>query len=129
MRPRAEFAIAEATLSDLMCAGVAESLGPEIDSATAKVPELVVQLVRAGRALSGADVMAAWTRRDRLRASLIQRVSDYDAVLTFAAAGPAPPRSEGTGDPIFATLWTLQFRDESCKRLAGCWLGAGFERA
>ena len=85
-----EFAAAEATLRDLMCAGVAESLGPDIDSASAKVPELVVQLVRAGRALSGADVIAAWTRRDRLRASLIERVSDYDAVLTFAAAGPAP---------------------------------------
>jgi Asp-tRNA(Asn)/Glu-tRNA(Gln) amidotransferase A subunit family amidase len=90
-----------------MCAGVAELFGPEIDSATAKVPELVVQLVRAGRALSGADVMSAWTRRDRLRASLIERISDYDALLTFAAAGPAPLRSEGTGDPIFATLWTL----------------------
>ena len=43
-----EFAAAEATLRDLMCAGVAESLGPDIDSASAKVPELVVQLVRAG---------------------------------------------------------------------------------
>ena len=28
-------------------------------------------------------------------------------LLTFAAAGPAPLASEGTGDPIFATLWTL----------------------
>jgi Asp-tRNA(Asn)/Glu-tRNA(Gln) amidotransferase A subunit family amidase len=102
-----EFAAAEATLRDLMCAGVAESLGADIDSASAKVPERVVQLVRAGRALSGADVMAAWTRRDRLRTSLIERVSNYDAVLTFAASGPAPLASEGTGDPIFATLWTL----------------------
>jgi Asp-tRNA(Asn)/Glu-tRNA(Gln) amidotransferase A subunit family amidase len=102
-----EFATAEATLRDLMCAGVAESLGPDIDGASATVPELVVQLVRAGRALSGADVMAAWTCRDRLRASLIERISDYDAVLTFAASGPAPLASEGTGDPIFATLWTL----------------------
>jgi Asp-tRNA(Asn)/Glu-tRNA(Gln) amidotransferase A subunit family amidase len=102
-----EFAIAEATLRDLMCAGVAESLGPDIDNASTKVPEVVVQLVRAGRALSGADVMAAWTRRDQLRASLIELVSDYDAVLTFAAPGPAPLASEGTGDPIFATLWTL----------------------
>jgi Asp-tRNA(Asn)/Glu-tRNA(Gln) amidotransferase A subunit family amidase len=102
-----EFAAAEATLRDLMCAGVAESLGPDIDGATAAVPELVVQLVRAGRALCGADVMAAWTRRDQLRASLIDRISDYDAVLTFAASGPALLASEGTGDPIFATLWTL----------------------
>jgi Asp-tRNA(Asn)/Glu-tRNA(Gln) amidotransferase A subunit family amidase len=102
-----EFAAAEGTLRDLMCAGVAESLGPDIDNANATVPELVVQLVRAGRALSGADVMVAWNRRDRLRASLIDRISDYDAVLTFAASGPAPLASEGTGDPIFATLWTL----------------------
>jgi Asp-tRNA(Asn)/Glu-tRNA(Gln) amidotransferase A subunit family amidase len=102
-----EFAAAEATLRDLMCAGVAESLGPDIDSASVEVPELVVQLVRTGRALSGADVMAAWTRRDQLRASLIDSISDYDAVLTFAASGPAPLASQGTGDPIFATLWTL----------------------
>jgi Asp-tRNA(Asn)/Glu-tRNA(Gln) amidotransferase A subunit family amidase len=102
-----EFAAAEATLRDLMCAGVAESLGPDIDGASAKVPELVAQLVLAGRALSGADVIATWTRRDQLRASLVERLSDYDAVLTFAAAGPAPLASEGTGDPIFATLWTL----------------------
>jgi Asp-tRNA(Asn)/Glu-tRNA(Gln) amidotransferase A subunit family amidase len=102
-----KFAAAEVTLRDLMCAGVAESLGPDIDSASAEVPELVVQLVQAGRALSGTDVMAAWARRDRLRASLIERISNYDAVLTFAASGPAPLASEGTGDPIFATLWTL----------------------
>ena len=66
-----------------------------------------MNLVREGRALSGADVLAAWTRRDRLRESLVERLSDYDAVLTFAASGPAPLASEGTGDPIFATLWTL----------------------
>ena len=32
---------------------------------------------------------------------------EYDAVLTFASTGPAPPASDGTGDPIFATLGTL----------------------
>jgi Asp-tRNA(Asn)/Glu-tRNA(Gln) amidotransferase A subunit family amidase len=102
-----EFSAAEPTLRNLMCAGIAESLGPEIDRAGDRVPELVVQLVREGRALSGVDVLAAWARRDWLRARLIERISDYDAVLTFAASGPAPLASEGTGDPIFATLWTL----------------------
>ena len=103
-----EFAAAEATLRDLMCAGVAESLGPDIDSATRRGP-WTGRAVWCERAAPcpAPDVMAAWTRRDRLRASLIERVSDYDAVLTFAASGPAPLASEGTGDPIFATLWTL----------------------
>ena len=102
-----EFATAEATLRALMCAGVAESLGPDIDAAATHVPELVVRLVKEGRALSAVDLLAAWTRRDSLRSELIARISDYDAVLTFASTGPAPPASDGTGDPIFATLWTL----------------------
>jgi Asp-tRNA(Asn)/Glu-tRNA(Gln) amidotransferase A subunit family amidase len=102
-----EFATAEATLRALMCAGVAESLGPDIDTAADRLPELVVRLVKEGRALSAVDLLAAWTRRDSLRSELIARISDYDAVLTFASTGPAPPASDGTGDPIFATLWTL----------------------
>jgi Asp-tRNA(Asn)/Glu-tRNA(Gln) amidotransferase A subunit family amidase len=102
-----EFAVAEATLRALMCAGVAESLGPDIDAAVERVPELVVRLVEEGRALSAVDLLTAWTRRDRLRSELIARMSNYDAMLTFASTGPAPSASDGTGDPIFATLWTL----------------------
>jgi Asp-tRNA(Asn)/Glu-tRNA(Gln) amidotransferase A subunit family amidase len=101
-----EFATAEPTLRALMCAGVAESLGPDID-AVDRVPELVVRLIEEGRALSAVDLVEAWTRRDRLRSELIARMSEYDAVLTFASTGPAPLASDGTGDPIFATLWTL----------------------
>jgi Asp-tRNA(Asn)/Glu-tRNA(Gln) amidotransferase A subunit family amidase len=102
-----EFAAAQATLRVLMCAGVAESLGPDIDAAADRVPELVVRLVAEGRALSAVDLITAWTHRDRLRSKLIALVSEYDAVLTFASTGPAPLTSDGTGDPIFATLWTL----------------------
>jgi Asp-tRNA(Asn)/Glu-tRNA(Gln) amidotransferase A subunit family amidase len=32
---------------------------------------------------------------------------DYDAIIAPSAAGEAPMFSEGTGDPIFCTLWTL----------------------
>jgi Asp-tRNA(Asn)/Glu-tRNA(Gln) amidotransferase A subunit family amidase len=102
-----EFAAGEATWRALMCAGVAESLGPDIDAAPDRVPKLVVRLVKEGRALSAVDLLTAWTNRDRLRSELIARVSEYDAVLTFASAGPAPLASDGTGDPIFATLWSL----------------------
>jgi Asp-tRNA(Asn)/Glu-tRNA(Gln) amidotransferase A subunit family amidase len=102
-----EFAAAEGTLRALMCAGVAESIGRDIDAAVDRVPELVVRLVEEGRALSAVDLLAAWTRRDRFRSELVARMSEYDAVLTFASTGPPPLASEGTGDPIFATLWTL----------------------
>lgn len=32
---------------------------------------------------------------------------DYDAIITPAATGEAPKFGNGTGDPIFSTLWTL----------------------
>jgi Asp-tRNA(Asn)/Glu-tRNA(Gln) amidotransferase A subunit family amidase len=102
-----EFRVAETILRSLMCAGVAESLGPEIDASIEQVPELVVRLVEEGRAVSAVDLLTAWAHRDRLRRELTARLSEYDAVLTFASTGPAPLASEGTGDPIFATLWTL----------------------
>jgi hypothetical protein len=65
-----EFAKAEATMSDLMCAGVAESLGPDIDRARHRVPERVLGIVAEGHALPAVRLMEAWTprrapRRDR----------------------------------------------------------------
>jgi Asp-tRNA(Asn)/Glu-tRNA(Gln) amidotransferase A subunit family amidase len=32
---------------------------------------------------------------------------DYDAIIAPSAAGEAPKFGNGTGDPIFCTLWTL----------------------
>ncbi len=32
---------------------------------------------------------------------------DYDAVLAPSSAGEAPLKSEGTGDPVFCTVWTV----------------------
>jgi hypothetical protein len=69
-----EFTITETTLHMLMCAGVAELLGPDIDAAADRVPELVVRSVKEGRALSGVDLLAAWIRCDRLRSELIAHI-------------------------------------------------------
>jgi Asp-tRNA(Asn)/Glu-tRNA(Gln) amidotransferase A subunit family amidase len=32
---------------------------------------------------------------------------DYDAIIAPSATGEAPKFGEGTGDPVFSTLWTL----------------------
>ncbi len=32
---------------------------------------------------------------------------DYDAIIAPAATGEAPPFEDGTGDPVFCTLWSL----------------------
>ena len=31
---------------------------------------------------------------------------DYDAILAPSAAGEAPLKTDGTGDPVFCTVWT-----------------------
>lgn len=36
-----------------------------------------------------------------------QFFKDYDAIIAPSAAGEAPKFEEGTGDPVFCTIWTL----------------------
>ena len=79
---------------------------PDFDRAPGQVPELVVAVVREGRALSAVDLSPHGPVATVFARTLIARVSEYDAVLTFAPR-PGASRSDGTGDPIFATLWTL----------------------
>ena len=31
---------------------------------------------------------------------------DYDAIIAPSAAGEAPLKTDGTGDPVFCTVWT-----------------------
>ena len=94
-------------MNDLMCAGFAELLGEEIDRGRDDAPQILLETLAKGRALSGVRMTSAWTLRNRLRARVIELLAPYDAALTFAARGEAPLAVEGTGDPIFATLWSL----------------------
>jgi Asp-tRNA(Asn)/Glu-tRNA(Gln) amidotransferase A subunit family amidase len=41
------------------------------------------------------------------RAWFRQFFYDYDAILTPATLGEAPPLADGTGDPVCSTIWTL----------------------
>jgi Asp-tRNA(Asn)/Glu-tRNA(Gln) amidotransferase A subunit family amidase len=91
----------------LMSAGFAQSLGPEIDAEGEAAADVLRATLRYARGLNATDLVAAMVKRDRLRALAQARLAPFDAVLTFAAAGEAPLRTQGTGDPIFATLWSL----------------------
>jgi Asp-tRNA(Asn)/Glu-tRNA(Gln) amidotransferase A subunit family amidase len=103
----AEFETAEPTLDVLMCAGVAQSLTPDFERGRDAMQESVIRIIERGRALTAVDVLDAMVRRDRLRQLFNEIVAPYDALLTPAAVGAAPPAEEGTGDPIFAATWTL----------------------
>jgi Asp-tRNA(Asn)/Glu-tRNA(Gln) amidotransferase A subunit family amidase len=60
----------------------------------------------------GREIRALEYQRARARIPLINEGFDEifercDAIITPAAAGPAPVGLESTGDPAFCTLWTL----------------------
>jgi Asp-tRNA(Asn)/Glu-tRNA(Gln) amidotransferase A subunit family amidase len=103
----AEFEDAEPILDDIMTAGAAQSLAVDFARGRATMPDSVVRIIEKGRALSAVALMEALAQRDELRRLFARMSAPYDALLTAASVGVAPPAAAGTGDPIMATTWTL----------------------
>jgi Asp-tRNA(Asn)/Glu-tRNA(Gln) amidotransferase A subunit family amidase len=68
-------------------------------------PSLRDQLTR-GRTIRAADYQRARAYRTRLADDVTELFTRFDAILTPATTGTAPP-IETTGEPAFGTLWTL----------------------
>jgi Asp-tRNA(Asn)/Glu-tRNA(Gln) amidotransferase A subunit family amidase len=69
--------------------------------------DALVRIIRQGQAVSTADFLEARAVRDRLKSEFDPIVARYQAIVTLPAVGVAPPFAEGTGDPIFSTVWSL----------------------
>jgi Asp-tRNA(Asn)/Glu-tRNA(Gln) amidotransferase A subunit family amidase len=63
-------------------------------------------LVRHGLAIPEAEYQAALAHIDRMRGVVAQIFWEYPAILTPAAAGPAPAGLGSTGDPACNAPWT-----------------------
>jgi Asp-tRNA(Asn)/Glu-tRNA(Gln) amidotransferase A subunit family amidase len=63
-------------------------------------------LIERGRGTPAVDYMAALSAIPQLNDALDGVFDEYDAILTPAALGEAPP-IEGTGSPIFCSTWSL----------------------
>jgi Asp-tRNA(Asn)/Glu-tRNA(Gln) amidotransferase A subunit family amidase len=101
------FAAAEDALSRIMSFGVAEAYRDDFLRAGAGMSDALVRIIRHGQAISTADFLEARAIRDRLKSEFDSIVARYQAVVTLPAVGIAPPFAEGTGDPIFSTVWSL----------------------
>jgi Asp-tRNA(Asn)/Glu-tRNA(Gln) amidotransferase A subunit family amidase len=64
-------------------------------------------LMAQGRGISRADYVRDRALVPALRAALDDAFAGVDVLLTPSAAGVAPLRAVGTGDPAFNRLWTL----------------------
>ncbi|MCX5496195.1 amidase [Kaistia dalseonensis] len=94
-------------LSMIMAAGIAQTYREDFDKARPLMADVLVRIIEDGQRVSATAFLDAWAARDTLRCLFDQIIAPYDAALTPSAIGVAPLRSDGTGDPIFASLWTL----------------------
>lgn len=94
-------------LGRMMAAGIAQTYREDFENARPLMADVLVRIIEDGRRFSATEFLDAWTARDELRCLFDRIIAPYDAALTPAAIGIAPIRSDGTGDPIFASLWTL----------------------
>ncbi|OYY48207.1 MAG: hypothetical protein B7Y55_13765 [Polynucleobacter sp. 35-46-207] len=74
---------------------------PELISADIK------ELIQKGNAYSAPDYIKAKNLQKRLRNSIKEVFSRFDAILAPAATGEAPKGLEFTGNPIFCSLWSF----------------------
>ena len=102
-----DFAAAEDALAVILCCGVAHAYRDDFERGGSMMSDSLQRAIERGRSLSASDFFRACAVRDQLRKLYDVVTARYDAIVTLAAPGAAPPFAEGTGNPIFSTIWTL----------------------
>jgi Asp-tRNA(Asn)/Glu-tRNA(Gln) amidotransferase A subunit family amidase len=92
----------------IMSAEMALNLEHEYTVASEQLSDKLRNQIEQGRQVAAFDYQRALTRIAPIHESFLELFQQrYDAILTPAAAGPAPKGLAATGDPSFCTLWTL----------------------
>ncbi len=86
---------------------IAENLGWALDKDPANVSPKIAESIERGRKLSDAAFAEACKTRTETIAYFHSFFHDFDAILTPSAPGSAPLFEDGTGNPIFSTIWTF----------------------
>ncbi len=90
----------------IMEADIAHNLRREFERGRERLSPAMQQAIERGRAVTAKDYLAAQALARDLAAEIDDITFAYDAILTPAAAGPAPVGT-ATGNAAFCTLWTL----------------------
>lgn len=86
---------------------IARNYGPLLDAHPGRLSGKLAEVVEIGRGVTGSEYEAALGQREPLYSSLAAILSEFDAILTPAAGGPAPKGLASTGSPAFNFLWTF----------------------
>ena len=92
----------------IMEAEMAANLEREWETGRDRLSESLRAQLARGREVRALDYQRARARIRPVQDSFLELFEQrYDAILTPAAPGTAPPGLASTGDPAFCTLWTL----------------------
>jgi Asp-tRNA(Asn)/Glu-tRNA(Gln) amidotransferase A subunit family amidase len=86
--------------------GHARHYGAYFDRGADQLSPFMREMITEGRRVTALDYLAARDLQGALYKGLEEMFDHYDAILTPAAPGEAPP-ADSTGDPSFNTLWTF----------------------
>jgi Asp-tRNA(Asn)/Glu-tRNA(Gln) amidotransferase A subunit family amidase len=85
---------------------MAHNLRRDYEKGADRLSRMLRSLIERGRGRTAVDYAAAMAGIPSLNSALDPVFDEFDAILTPAAPGEAPPSLETTGNPIFCTLWT-----------------------
>jgi Asp-tRNA(Asn)/Glu-tRNA(Gln) amidotransferase A subunit family amidase len=91
----------------IMEADLAKSFAREYGTGRDRLSERLRGMIESGQRVLAVDYNRALERVTTLNAILDELFTQYDAILTPAAAGEAPVGLGSTGSPAFCTIWTL----------------------
>lgn len=92
----------------IMAAEMAHNLERQWTTGRERLSEQLRAQIERGRQVRAIDYLEAMGRIAPVHDSFVELFEQrYDAILTAAAPGAAPPGLASTGDPSFCTLWTL----------------------
>lgn len=77
------------------------------DDSWDQISDTLKPIISRGRQISLTEYEDALEVRTSAQEFFQDFFTEFDAIIAPAAAGQAPRFSDGTGDPIFSTLWTL----------------------
>lgn len=86
---------------------IVQHQGHVFDAHWDQISDTLKPILTCARKISQAEYEDALAVKASAQSFFDEFFTEYDAILAPSAAGEAPRFGDGTGDPIFCTLWTL----------------------
>ena len=86
---------------------MARALHRELDGHRDLLSESIRPALERGLARSDDEYAEALAAIESMTGFYTEVFNEFDAIIAPSAPGEAPPKEQGTGDPIFSTLWTF----------------------